>query len=137
MNNNNNNNKLKLQHPDSITNNDNYFSSVTETPVLNPNHIRTDDNRATSKIINRNISLEIPKWNTFNDANNSIPTMDASPIYAKNSPDYRNRKKKKYTQRDPINYRTRIETNHNNNGDEYSNRSFLIRCCEYLFCYHT
>ena len=123
-----NNDKLKLQNPDTITNTVNSFSSVAETPVLNPNPIRTEDTMVPSNIINRNISLEIPKWNTFNDANNSIPTMDASPIYAKNSPDYRNRKK--YTQRDPINSRT-----HNIDEESYynSNSNFLIRCCEYIF----
>jgi hypothetical protein len=127
--------KLKLQHPDTITNTVISVSVDTANPAVNHNPIRTEDTMVPSNIINRNISLEIPKWNTFNDANNSIPTMDASPIYAKNSPDCRTRKK--YTQRNPIVSRTHDETNHNNihdiDDEHYSNRSFVLRCCEYFF----
>jgi hypothetical protein len=100
--------------------------------------LQNPDTMVPSNIINRNISLEIPKWNTFNDANNSIPTMDASPIYAINSPTFRSRKK--YTQRNPIVSRTHNDTNNHNihdiDDEPYSNRSFVLRCCEYFFsCY--
>jgi hypothetical protein len=100
--------------------------------------LQNPDTMVPSNIINRNISLEIPKWNTFNDANNSIPTMDASPIYAINSPTFRSRKK--YTQRNPIVSRTHNDTNNHNihdiDDEPYYNRSFVLRCCEYFFsCY--
>jgi hypothetical protein len=157
-----NNDKLNLQHPDTITNNDNSFSSVTETPVLNPNPIRTEDTTVHISITssnvghepppindlcekkNINLNIEIPHWSSFTDTNNEIPTMDYSPMYATDSPEIRSRKN--YTQRNPICFGKHNGTNHTihntspftHNIDEPfvdENRSFLIRCCEFIFSY--
>jgi hypothetical protein len=143
-----NNDHLSLQKPDELNNKVSSFSSVADTPVLNPNPIRTEDT-AVRKNKNIHLSVEIPRWSTFNDTNNEIPTMDASPMYATNSPtkgelfsqaelpDFRSRKK--YTQ-NPIVSEKRNGTNNTNNIDDHysstnsnSNESFLIRCCEYIF----
>jgi len=132
---------------DELNNKVSSFSSVADTPVLNPNPIRTEDTEV-RKNKNFHLSVEIPRWRTFNETNNEIPTMDASPMYATNSPtkgelfsqaelpDFRTRKK--YTQ-NPIVSEKRNGTNNTNNTnivDEHfrnSNESFLIRCCEYIF----
>ena len=162
-----NNDHLSLQKPDELNNKVSSFSSVAETPVLNPNPIRTEDTAVVGcsaklnyspKVVglrknkNFHLSVEIPRWRTFNETNNEIPTMDASPMYATNSPtkgelfsqaelpDFRTRKK--YTQ-NPIVSEKRNGTNNTNNtnivdesyphNDHNYNNSFLIRCCEYIF----
>jgi hypothetical protein len=142
---------LSLQKPDELNNKVSSFSSVAETPVLNPNPIRTEDTEV-RKNKNFHLSVEIPRWRTFNDTNNEIPTMDASPMYATNCPtkgelfsqaelpEFRSRKN--YTQ-NPIVSEKHNGTNNTNNtnnidesyppNDHNSNSNFLIRCCEYIF----
>jgi len=149
-----NNDHLSLQKPDELNNKVSSFSSIADTPVLNPNPIRTEDTAVgLRKNKNFHLSVEIPRWRTFNETNNEIPTMDASPMYATNSPtkgelfsqaelpDFRSRKK--FTQ-NPIVSKKRNGTNNTNNIDESyppndhnSNESFLIRCCEYIFSWFT
>lgn len=132
------NNHLSLQKPDELNNKVSSFSSVAETPVLNPNPIRTEDTAVgLRKNKNIHLSVEIPRWRNFYDTNNEIPTMDASPMYAINSPDFRTRKN--YTQ-NPIISKKRNGTNNTNHIDQSyppnhhnSNNSFVIRCCEYIF----
>jgi hypothetical protein len=157
---------------DELNNKVSSFSSIADTPVLNPNPIRTEDTAVVGssaklnnshyapllvgglrKNKNINLSVEIPRWRTFNETNNEIPTMDASPMYAKNSPtkgelfsqaelpDFRSRKN--YTQ-NPIVSEKRNGTNNTNHIDESyphndrnSNESFLIRCYEYIFSWFT
>ena len=120
------NKKLSLRPPDNGS-----CSSITNTPPNTP---------VLSKIQRRNLSIEIPRWNTFTD-NNEIPTMDFSPMYAKHSPNNGEQ------QLNPVIFR-KHNNNNNNPQDEINtknnrrqvsqndcnnNRSFLIRCCEYFF----
>jgi hypothetical protein len=84
----NNKDHLSLQNPDFMNNRQDSVSSVDETPNLNPNKIRPEN----TVIRTRKYSIEIPKWDTFDDTNNEIPTMDYSPMYATNSPESRSSK---------------------------------------------
>lgn len=77
--------RLSLQSPKEINNRTNSVSSTAETPVVNPAQGTTNTYK------NRAPSIEIPKWNDFHNYN-EVPTMDYSPIYAKNTPNYHSRK---------------------------------------------
>jgi hypothetical protein len=123
--------KLSLRPPDngscsSITNTPPNTPPITppNTPVLNPNLLKT-----------KHLSIDIPKWNDFDETNNQIPTIDVSPIYANNNP--YSRKSTHHTNRKPdkIVYKsTYFGPDGASNADiDIDNRSCLIKILVYLF----
>ena len=124
---------LSLQNPDYMNSRQDSVSSVDETPNLNPNKIRPED----TMVRTRKYSIEIPKWDTFDDTNNEIPTMDFSPMYTTNSPETRSRKVSPNKNEQPIQSQKPIRIGKQNINDTVSEdkieRGFVKKMCEYLF----
>ena len=116
--------QISLQNPEEISNRSNSVSSSADTPVVNPSSINKEIYRK------RTQSIEIPKWNDFQEYNNEVPTMDYSPMYAKNSPNIHSRKgtPQNLTSQTPI----RIGR-HNDIAKKNTPKSLIIKICEFLF----
>jgi hypothetical protein len=116
--------QISLQNPDEISNRSNSVSSSADTPVVNP----ASGTKNTYK--NRAQSIDIPKWNNFQDYNNEVPTMDYSPMYVKNSPNIYSRKgtPQNLTSQTPI----RIGR-HNDISKKNTPKGLIIKICEFLF----
>ena len=108
---------------------------------LSPDPLVLNPNPAVGLRKNKNINLSIgiEQWNNFDDTNNQIPTMDASPMYANycptkgelfshNSPDYRTRKRNQTNNIDHIEHIDHIENSY---------IIVLLRWCEYIFSWWT
>ena len=51
--------------------------------------LQNPDNLKNKIVRSRTDSIDIPRWDNFQETNNEIPTMDFSPIYDESSPDVR------------------------------------------------
>ena len=117
--------KLSLRPPDngscsSITNTP--PNTPPNTPVLNPNLLKT-----------KHLSIDIPKWNDFDETNNQIPTMDVSPIYANNNNNNPYSRKSTGQSRKST-QQNQTHTNHSpDNSHRVHNRSCLMQILLYLF----
>ena len=129
----NNKDHLSLQNPDYMNSRQDSVSSVDETPNLNPNKVRPED----TMVKTRKYSIEIPKWDTFDDTNNEIPTMDFSPMYTTNSPETRSRKVSPNKNEQQIQSQNPIRIGKQNINDTVSEdkikKGFVRNICERLF----
>ena len=129
----NNKDHLSLQNPDYMNSRQDSVSSVDETPNLNPNKVRPED----TMVKTRKYSIEIPKWDTFDDTNNEIPTMDFSPMYTTNSPVPHSRKVSPNKNEQQIQSQKPIRIGKQNINDTVSGgkieKGFVRNICERLF----
>ncbi len=129
----NNKDHLSLQNPDYMNSRPDSVSSVDETPNLNPNKVRPED----TMVKTRKYSIEIPKWDTFDDTNNEIPTMDFSPMYTTNSPVPHSRKVSPNKNEQQIQSQKPIRIGKQNINDTVSEdkieKGFVRNICERLF----
>jgi hypothetical protein len=51
--------------------------------------LQNPDNLKNKIVRSRTDSIDIPRWDNFQETNNEVPTMDYSPIYDESSPEVR------------------------------------------------
>ena len=112
-------NKLSSQHPDTID--DTPPPTPPPTPVFNPTLLNT-----------KHLSIDIHKWNDFNETNNQIPTIDVSPIYTNNP-----NSQQIFSKTNDIVQKQTIKRDQQHKLDNYNDytddRSCLMKMLMYLF----
>ena len=67
--------------------------------------LQNPDNLKNKIVRSRTDSIDIPRWDNFQETNNEVPTMDYSPIYDESSPEVRKNspnKKQQIQMQEPI-----------------------------------